>query len=127
MIKKTIEYTDFNGDVRKEDYYFHLTQAEVSEMELGADGGMGLQAYIQKVQDAKDAKTLISVFKEILLKAYGEKSADGRRFVKFDKDGHRLADDFAQSEAYSTLFMELAFDAAKAADFFNNVVAKPSK
>lgn len=127
MLKKTIEYVDFNGTERKEDYYFHFTQAEVAEMELSADGGAGLQDYINKVKDAKDSKTLINVFKEVLLKAYGEKSADGRRFIKITPEGHRLADDFAQTEAYSILFMELAFDAQKAADFFNGVVSKPKQ
>lgn len=127
MLKKTIEYTDFNGDVRKEDFYFHFTQAEVAEMELSVDGGIGLQEYINKVKDAKDSKTLVNVFKELLLKAYGEKSADNRRFIKIAPDGHRLADDFAQTEAYSILFMELAFDATKAAEFFNGVVSKPTK
>ena len=127
MLKKNIEYTDFNGVVRKEDHYFHFTQAEVAEMELSADGGMGLQDYINKVKDAKDSKTLVNVFKEVLLKAYGEKSTDGKRFIKVTPEGRRLADDFAQTEAYSVLFMELAFDAEKAAEFFNGVIAKPTK
>ena len=119
MLKKTITYTDFNGVERKENFYFNLTKAEVIEMEMSVNGGMAEQ--IQKIIDAQDVATIIKVFKEIILKAYGVKSDDGRRFIK----SKEVTDDFAQTEAYSILFTELATDAEAAAAFINGIM--PSK
>lgn len=120
MLKKQITFTDYNGNERKEDFYFNLTKAELMEMELGTTGG--LAEMIQKVVATQDGPAIIQIFKDIVLKAYGEKSADGKRFIKVDKDGYRLANDFAQTEAYSILFMELATDADAAAKFINGII-----
>ncbi len=119
MLKKTIKFTDYNGVEREEPYYFNLSRAELMEMELGTSGGFA--EMIQKVVAAQDIPTLIAVFKDLILKAYGEKSPDGKRFIKVD-NGVRLADAFAETEAYSTLFMELATDATAATDFINGIV-----
>lgn len=120
MLKKTMTTVDYNGNERKEDYYFNLTKAEIMEMELSKNGG--LAEYINRVVAAQDSAEIVKVFKEIILKSYGEKSLDGKRFIKIAPDGHRLADDFAQTEAYSELFMELATDADAAAKFVNGIV-----
>ena len=119
MIKKTIKYTDYDGVERTEDFYFNLSPAEITEMEMGTAGG--LQKMIDQIIQTKDSKKIIELFKEIILKAYGEKSADGRRFMK-QRDGHLLSDEFAATEAYSVLFMELATDADAAAKFISGVV-----
>lgn len=116
MLKKTITYTDYNGVSRTEDFYFNLTQAEITEMELSTSGG--LAEMIQKIIAAKDAPAIIKVFKDLILKAYGEKSLDGKRFVKSDE----IRTAFSQTEAYSKLFMELAFDDKKAAEFVNGII-----
>lgn len=116
MIKKTITYTDYNGVDRTEDFYFNLSKAEIMEMELGTTGG--LAEMIQKIVAAQDAPAIIKVFKDLVLRAYGEKSADGKRFIKSDE----IATAFSQTEAYSILFMELATDADAAAKFINGVV-----
>ena len=116
MLKKTIEYTDFNGTERKEDFYFNLTKAEVMEMQMSTTGG--LAEMIQRIVAAQDTPAIIKVFKDLILKAYGEKSDDGKRFIKSDE----IANGFAQTEAYSKLFMELATDADKAAEFVNGIV-----
>lgn len=118
MLKKTITYTDFNGVERKEDFYFNFTEAELTEMQLTTEGG--LDAYIQRVVDAKDQTTLIELFKDLVLKAYGVKSEDGRYFDKSDAAKER----FSHSEPYSIIFMELATDDAAAAEFFNGVIPK---
>jgi len=115
MLKKTITYTDYNEVERTEDFYFNLTKAELMEMEMGAVGG--LSGMIEKIVSAKDAPAIIKVFKELVLKAYGEKSADGRRFIK----SKEISDAFAQTEAYSQLFMELATDADAASKFVNGI------
>lgn len=116
MVTKTITYKDYNGVTRTENFYFNLTQAEVVELEAGVVGG--LTEMIKKIVSAKDSPSIIKVVKDLILKAYGEKSPDGRRFIKSDE----LRDSFVQTEAYSQLFMELATDADKAADFFNRIL-----
>ena len=115
MLKKTITYTDYNDVERTEDFYFNLTKAELMEMEMGAVGG--LSGMIEKIVSAKDAPAIIKVFKELVLKAYGEKSADGKRFIK----SKEISDAFSQTEAYSQLFMELATDADAASKFVNGI------
>lgn len=116
MLKKNIAYTDYNGVERKEDFYFNLTKAEIMEMEMGTSGG--LAEMIQRVVAAQDAPSIIKIFKDLVLRAYGEKSADGKRFIKSDE----LREAFSQTEAYSILFMELATDADKASEFVNGIV-----
>lgn len=116
MLKKTINYTDYNGVERKEDFFFHLSKAELMEMELSTVGG--LSAMIEKVIAVQDQPTLVKIFKDLILKAYGEKSSDGKRFVK----SQELSDAFAQTEAYSILFLELATDATAAAAFVNGII-----
>lgn len=120
MLTKTITFKDFFGVDKKRDYYFHLSKAELMEMELGTTGGY--VEMIQKIVDAQDSAKLMSVFKEFVLKSYGEISADGERFIKVDDNGHRLADKFVETEAYSILFMELAGDADAFADFVNGII-----
>ena len=120
MIKKTVTYTDYNGVERTENFYFNMSKAEVMEMELSTAGGMAES--IQKIVDAKDAPAIIRVFKELVLKAYGVKSDDGRRFMKIKPDGTQYADEFKETEAYSQIFMELATDADKAAEFVNGIM-----
>lgn len=116
MITKTITYTDYNGVERTEKFYFNLSKAEVLEMEMSTEGG--LAETIQKIVDAKDAPAIIRVFKDLVLKAYGVKSDDGRRFIK----SKELSEAFSQTEAYSEIFMELATDADAAAKFVNGIV-----
>ena len=116
MLKKTITYTDYNNVERTEDFYFNLTKAELMEVEIGTTGGMA--DMIKRIVDAKDAPAIIKIFKELVLKAYGEKSADGKRFVKSEE----ISNGFAQTEAYSQLFMELATDADAAAAFVNGII-----
>lgn len=115
MFKKTITYTDYNDVKRTETFFFNLTQAEVLEMELGTVGG--LSAMIQGVIDAKDTPALIKIFKDLVLRAYGEKSADGKRFIKSPE----LSEAFSQTEAYSDIFMELATNDKEAAEFVRGI------
>lgn len=118
MLKKNIKYVDYDGNYRAEDFYFNLNKAEVIELQLGTVGG--LTKTLEKIVQEKDTSRIIEYFKTIILKAYGEKSADGRRFIK----SQELRDAFEQTEAYSELFMELASDAKMAAEFINGVLPK---
>lgn len=119
MLKKTIIYNDYNDVERTEDFYFNLSKAEIMEMEMGTTGG--LAEMINKIVQTQDAPAIIKVFKDLILKAYGERSADGKRFEK--KNG-ALAEAFAETEAYSQLFMELATDADAAARFVNGIIPR---
>lgn len=116
MLKKTITYTDYNENERTEDFYFNLSKAEVMEMELSTTGG--LAEMIKRVVATQDQPAIIKIFKDLILKAYGVKSPDGKRFIKRPE----LCEEFSQTEAYSILFMELATDDKKAAEFVNGIV-----
>ena len=116
MLTKTVKYTDYNGNERTEKFNFHLTKAEIAEMELSMPGGMS--ATVQRIIEAQDTKELIAIFKDLLLRSYGVKSPDGRRFIKKDE----LREEFSQTEAYSELFMELATDAKAASNFVNGII-----
>lgn len=125
MRKETITYTDYNGLERTEDFYFNLTKAEVYEMEMTTNGG--LIEMVQQIVKAKDVPAIADIFKTFILKAYGEKSPDGKYFNKLDENGRPLSSRFSQTEAFSILYMMLAQDDKKAAEFFNDVVPKPDK
>ena len=99
MFKKTIEYVDYNGDSRKEDFYFNLSKAELLKLQLGYPGGY--ESYIQKCLDAGDVPKLLQVFDELIDLAYGEKDDSGRRFIK----SRELTESFKQTEAYSEMFI----------------------
>lgn len=116
MLKKTIKFTDYNGVERTEDHYFNLSKAESMEMEMSTSGG--LSEMIRKIVAAQDTPAIIKIFKEIILKSYGQKSPDGRQFIKSPE----LSKAFSETEAYSQLFMELATDADAAAKFVNGIV-----
>lgn len=121
MLKKTITYTDYNGVERTEDFYFNLSEAELMEMEMSTEGGM--EAYLNKIVSTQDKPTLIKLFKEIILKSYGEKSLDGKYFDKSEK----LSNAFSHTEAYSILYMELATSDEAAALFINGVIPQNVK
>ena len=116
MLKKIITYTDYNGVERTEPFYFNLSKAELMEMELGVTGGM--TEMLDKIIAAKDAPSLMKTFKEMIMKAYGVKSDDGKRLIRSEE----LSIAFTQTEAYSVLFMELITDDKAAADFVNGII-----
>lgn len=116
MLKKTIKYVDFDGNERIEDFYFNLTKAEIVEMEMSLAGG--LARFIEKVVAEQSGPKMIQLFKDLILKSYGEKSPDGRRFIK----NAELVEAFSQTEAYSVLFMELSTSAEAATLFVNGII-----
>lgn len=122
MYKKTIEFEDFDGNLCKEDKFFHLSETELAEMELSTDGGM--VKLLEKIVNEKDNSKIVEYFKMLILKSYGEKSLDGKSFIKVDSEGHPLSIAFSQTAAYDALFMELATNADKAAAFVNGILPK---
>jgi hypothetical protein len=121
MIKKTVSYVDYDGNDRVENFYFNLTQTELTDLSVKHSGG--LNDYIQSIIDAKDVKELYSLFKEIIDMSYGKKSEDGRRFMK----SQEILDDFKQTLAYDKLVVSLANDEEEAAAFIKGVIPSPEK
>ena len=115
MIKKTITYTDYNGVERTEDFYFNLSEAEIIDMEQTTPGGMA--AMLQGLLDAKNVPELAKVFRDIVRKAYGVKTPDGRRFMKSEE----ILRDFVETEAYSQIYMMLATDLDYAGEFMKGI------
>lgn len=118
MLKQEITYEDFNGDETTESFYFNISKSELIEMEVEYDGGF--TDYIQRIIKAEDRRGLIREFKRLILIAYGEKSSDGKRFIKSDE----LRTEFSQTNAYNTLFMKLATDDGAAAKFLTGLMPK---
>ena len=116
MLKKVITYIDYDGNERKETFYFNLSKAEIAEMELSISGG--LEQMLKKIIDERDQPKLVAMFKDLILRSVGEKSPDGKRFIK----NKEISDAFSQTEAYSDLFMELATNADAAAAFVNGIL-----
>lgn len=121
MYIKEITYEDFNGDKVTEKFYFNFSKAELATMNLEQEGG--LQHYIERIVNTRDSKALVKLFQDLILKAYGQKSDDGKRFVKV-VDGHKLAEDFAQTDAYSEYFMMLVQNEKEAEAFINGIIPK---
>ena len=118
MLKKTITYTDYDGNERTEDFYFNISKAELTELQFSVKGG--LKNILEKAVQEKDGPTIMQLSKEIVLKAYGVKSNDGRRFMKSEE----ITKEFAETEAYVNLFMELATDEKAAIAFAEGVMPK---
>ena len=116
MIKETMTYLDCNNNERTEAFFFNLSKAEVIEMEYSTSGGLAEQ--IQKIMETQDTPSIIKIFKDIILRSYGEKSPDGRRFIKSEE----LSRSFSETEAYSQLFMRMLNDAEFAAKFINGIL-----
>lgn len=115
MIKKTITFIDYNGEKRTEDHYFHLSKAELAEMELSENGGFS--KLVERIVQERDTKQMIAIFKELIMRSYGIKSLDGRRFEKSEE----ISRAFTQTEAYTELFLELVGDASAASAFVNGI------
>ena len=120
MYSKKIKYQDFNGVEREETFYFNLTETELVEMQTSIDGG--LDEYGKRIIESQNVPEVMALFKKLILITYGEKSADGKRFIKEDPVRGKLSLEFMQTNAYSELYMEFINNPESAAEFFNNVI-----
>lgn len=116
MLTRTITYTDYDGVERTEDFMFNLNKAELTTMEMSYDGG--LKQRLSTMIAKKDGPAIMKTFRDLIHAAYGEKSEDGRRFIKSDD----ISTAFEQTEAYNVLFMELCTDAKKAAEWVEGIL-----
>lgn len=118
MLKKTMTYTDYDGNERTEDFYFNLSKAEVAELELSTPGGLSKK--FETIAKSKDSQTIIKEFKDLILKSYGEKSPDGKRFIK----SKEISEAFSQTEAFSDLFIEFFTVENSASEFVRGIIPK---
>lgn len=118
MLKRTIEYENYDGVTVKEDFYFNLSRSELTMMEMSEDGG--LAARLQSIIDKKDGRNIMATFRDILLKSHGVKSADGRRFMKSPE----LSKEFSETPAFDILFTELVTNPEKALAFVQAIIPK---
>lgn len=124
MYKHTIKYVDYDGNEQTEDLYFNLSKGEVAEMQLMYP--QGLDTYMKSILGDEekgiepDIPAMTKFFKEMLLKAYGKKSVDGRRFIKNDE----ISTEFMQTEAYSEMFYLLLTDENVMDAFVANTLPK---
>ena len=117
MIKKTITYTDYDGNERTEDKYFHMTNRELIKWETESGSG-GMDKLIEKIIAEEDRKKIVDMFDDLILRSYGEKSMDGRSFIKNDE----IREAFANSAAYDELFYELLSSTDNATEFVNGLI-----
>lgn len=117
MYKKTITYTDYNGNERTEDFYFNISRGEAQKLQMSKNGG--LTEYLNRLIQTQDNEEIVKFFEYFIKLSYGVKSLDGRRFIKNDD----VYNDFAQSEAYSVFFSELAESTDACAEFVNGALA----
>ncbi len=110
------EYTDFDGNQREEKVYFNLTESEILELMYSEAGGV--DKYIDRIVQERDQAKIVGIVKELIRKAYGEKSPDGREFRKSDEIWAK----FEATQLFSDLYMELATDAKKLVDFFDKLI-----
>lgn len=121
MRKETITYTDYNNVTRTEDFFFNLNEAELTALQYGVDGGM--KEMLERIVKSNDNKQIMACFRELIAKSYGEKSPDGRRFIK----SKELSEAFMQTEAYNELMLRFMTDANYSAEFINDVLADVTK
>lgn len=119
MLKKTVKFTDYFGEVREEEHWFHLNKAEVTKW-LTTSGDYTLDKVLKRLSEERNGRKIMDMFDDLLHRSYGRISLDGRKFEKSEE----IWRNFSETEGYSVLFMELVSDAKAAADFVNAIIPK---
>lgn len=118
MLMKTVEYMDFDGNPRKEKLYFNLSEAEIVRLDAEFEGG--LENHVEKIVEEENPSDILQLFERVLRLSYGEKSEDGRHFMK----NQEMQDMFVQSAIYNSLFMSLVTDVDEATAFINALLTR---
>lgn len=116
MHKETITYNDLNGVQRTENFYFDLSKPEIVKMQASAKGGYDVQ--LRSIAADLNGAKIMEFFENFITKSYGEKSEDGRRFMKSEE----ISRSFMETPAYEVLFEKLVTNDKYAADFVNAVM-----
>lgn len=119
MYAKTIKYKDYEGNEREEEFLFNLNQSELVKW-YAMDGDYTVDKVIEHVAKKNNNKKTFDMFEELIRLSYGEKSLDGRRFVKNDE----VFANFKDTEAYNILFMELISNPEAAVEFITSIIPK---
>lgn len=117
MFTKILTYEDYDGKMRTEEFQFHLNRTELTDW-LMVENGVTLDKVLETMVKKNDVKAMIDETKELMMRSYGRKSQDGRRFEKTDE----ILKDFMETEAFSIIHLELASDAEKLAEFISKVL-----
>ena len=116
MLKKTIAYVDLNGIDRKEDFYFNLSKPEIIKMQGSVKGGYDVR--LKAIAAELNGANIMEFFEDLIKWSYGEKSEDGRRFMKSEE----ISKAFMETPAYEVLFEELVTNDKAAAEFVNSIM-----
>lgn len=116
MFSDKITYEDFNGNIEVEEVFFNISKMESLELEASYPGGYA--TYLQQVAESEDPSEVIAAFKDIVKKAYGVKSEDGKRFIKSDEEFKK----FEESPAYDEFMIKLMSEENYALDFIIGVM-----
>ena len=119
MVKKTITYTDFEGNEVTKDFYFNISKMEFRELDRRIPGG--LERFIDTVRTEKDPDKMLDLMNLLILESYGEISEEGR-FVKEDARGRRLSNYFKISEAWDVLFTNMLQNENELSEFLTGIV-----
>ena len=119
MFERTFKFEGFDGKMYEDTWGFYLSKADLLEIQLGTF--VGLDALMKRLIETKNGKEIMAIVKEIILKAVGHTSPDGRKFLRNEE----LREEFLQTDAYSQLFEELVLNPDKALDFI--IAAVPSE
>lgn len=125
MFTKKVKYTDFNGNVREETVRFNLNEAELMDMQLSENGG--LNALVEKMIEEQDNAKLAEMFRHLIEISYGEKTLDGRGFVKEDEEGRPLFRKFKSTGAYNEIYKWLLTGENAVLEFIKGIVPKEEK
>lgn len=121
MVKKTLTYTDYDGNEITKDHYFNLSKMEFRELDRAIPGGLNNR--IEQIRVEKDEDRLLDLMSTLILASYGEKAEDGR-FVKEDAQGRKLSSYFKVSEAWDVLFLNLLQNEQELNEFLVGIVPK---
>lgn len=121
MYKRTFEYTDFLGNKRTEDHYFHLSEAEVMRW-LTTDQDYTLDKLLIRLSEESNGEKILDIFEDLIVTSYGKPSLDGRRFEK--GEDHEYGKEFKETPAYSMIFTDMMSDAKYAAEFVRKIIPK---
>ena len=128
MLKKTVNYVNFDGKERSKDLYFHLTQTELTEIALDLPDniseifaetpGTVTDEVTDRIMKELGNKGIFGFLKKLVLKSYGVRDEDGGYFDKSDE----ITRKFEHSLAFDTVMMELTRDEKAALDFINSII-----
>ncbi|QFG08721.1 hypothetical protein PBI_INGRID_46 [Arthrobacter phage Ingrid] len=120
MIKKTLTFKNFRNETETESFYFNMSEGELTKMQVAAidQKTESFSDKLDKISKGLQGKELVEVIDDLVLRSYGVKSTDGKRFVK----NPELLEEFTSSGAYSVLITELFSLEGSLTEFINGVV-----